>query len=54
MPGHTITGAIKLHNTHLVTTEEMEALLEEFNRINDNRLPKPGNNFKIPILDRLA
>lgn len=51
MPGHTITAAIKLYNGYNLTLNQMTDLMFAFNELNGGKLPKPGNNFKIPLLE---
>lgn len=52
MPGETITAAIKRYNLYDVTKDEMEKLLEDFKKINDSLVFKPGMRGMIPILER--
>ena len=52
MPGETVTGAIKKHNLHDVTKEEMVGLLEAYKAINGEVNMKAGMSGMIPILRR--
>ncbi len=50
MPGHTIDAALKLHNRYDLNDQEIAWLREQFNVINKNSIPRPGDNMKIPLL----
>ena len=52
MPGDTVTGAIKKHNRHDVTKDEMPVLLEAFKEINGEVNMKAGMSAMIPVLKR--
>jgi hypothetical protein len=52
MPGQTVQGAVKQYNLYDTTKEEIIELMAQFNKINDNAIPKPGMNMMIPILSR--
>lgn len=52
MPGHTIDAVLKLKNTHALKPEELLWLRDEFNRLNNGVLPRPGMALKIPVLQR--
>lgn len=52
MPGHTVQSIVKQHNLYDVTPEEIIELMKQFNKINENVLPRPGMNMLIPILPR--
>lgn len=48
--GMTIHGAIKLLNDTVLDKQTLEQLVEEFNKINNNEVPKLGKSYKIPVL----
>ncbi len=51
MPGHTIHGAIKYHNSTVnLSNDQLNELMCQFNILNDNKCPKAGQSFKIPVL----
>jgi hypothetical protein len=52
MPGETINAAIKRYNLYDVTKDEMVSLLEDFKKMNDSPVFKPGMRGMIPILPR--
>ena len=52
MPGETIEAIIKKVNMHSVDPNELRALMEEFNRLNNGIIPKVGTAVKIPVLQR--
>jgi len=52
MPGQTINAAIKKHNRHDVTSEELDLLMREFITLNSDAVPRVGQSKLIPILDR--
>lgn len=45
----TIHMVIKLINGHQLHEAELICLVKLFNELNDNKVPKPGQSFKIPI-----
>lgn len=50
--GHTIEGAIRLHNSLKMLPEHVELLVDEFNTINKDVFPPvAGQVVKIPIMD---
>jgi hypothetical protein len=51
-PGQTISGVIFLKNDHNCSEQEKVQLIEEFNKLNFNRVPRLGEVFKIPVLDK--
>lgn len=50
MPGHTIYAAIKLHNGHDISQAQLDLLMQEFNRVNDYPIVRPGMRLVIPLL----
>jgi hypothetical protein len=52
MPTQTINGVIKKANLHDVTPLELIELNTSFNELNEGRVPRPGQVFTVPILDR--
>lgn len=49
--GHTVEGAIKLHNRHGMISKQLNKCLEQFYVINgEQRVFHPGEIAKIPIL----
>jgi hypothetical protein len=44
----TISGAIKLYNGYQLHEAEMILLLQYYNELNNNEVPKPGQIVKIP------
>ncbi len=51
MPNHTIDAVLRLKNRHNMTSEELEPLRAEFNRINGLVVPRPGVTYQIPVLE---
>ena len=49
-PTETIDAVIKLLGRHNYSTEEMAELRSAFNTLNDSNVPRPGAQFKIPML----
>lgn len=54
MPGQTINAALKKVNNQDVTAEELARLQLAFNELNGARVPKPGQRFELPVLERHA
>jgi len=54
MPTETINGIIKKVNQHSVTSFELETLMNHFNEINGCQVPRPGQLYRIPMLDRIV
>lgn len=52
MPGHTIKAIIRSHNNMISDVETLELLLNKFNEVNNNEIPRPGQRFKIPVIDK--
>ena len=52
MPGETIEAIIKKVNMHSVDPNELRALMEEYNRLNNGEIPRVGKSVKIPVLSR--
>lgn len=50
MPSQTINGIIKMHNNMVTDKDILDALVEEFNKVNNNAVPRVGTNFKIPVI----
>lgn len=50
MPSQTINGIIRMHNNMVSDQAIIEALVDEFNKVNDNAVPRVGTNFKIPVI----
>lgn len=50
-PGETIDAVIRLRGRHNYTHEELKALRAQFNELNGLTVPRPGQVFKIPLLD---
>jgi len=50
-PTETIDAVFRLLGRHNYTREELKLLHVEFNTLNNNRVPKPGIEFKIPLLE---
>lgn len=48
--GMTIHGAIRLFNESALDKQILEKLVIEFNKINNNEVPKLGKSYKIPVL----
>lgn len=49
--GHTIEGAIRLHNSLTMLPEHIEVLVDEFNQINQDVFPPvAGQVVKIPVM----
>lgn len=46
----TIQAAIRFHNHPKLTGDEMAELLRRYNELNDNKVPRPFQVVKIPIL----
>lgn len=51
MPQQTIKGIIRRYNNMVSDPLTLDLLLAEFNEINDHKLPKAGQSFKIPVID---
>ena len=51
-PNQTINAILFLKNQHSFSETEKEMLLNEFNKINGYKIIRPGENVKIPILER--
>lgn len=48
-PGETIRAIIRKYN-HMGMTETMlEKMMIEYNKLNESKIPKPGDKVKIPI-----
>jgi len=45
----TIRGAIKKYNRHDLSEEKLLFLIDEFNKLNSFKVPKLGDQVKIPI-----
>lgn len=52
MPGHTIKAVIKQYNGLDISEYDYKILITEFNKVNQNNVPRPGEKFKIPITKR--
>lgn len=52
--GMTIQGAIRLFNSQTLDKEVLLALVEEFNKLNNNAVPKLGISYKIPVLEKIT
>ncbi len=50
MPSQTINGIIRMHNNMVSDKDIIEALVAEFNKVNENAVPRVGTNFKIPVI----
>lgn len=50
MPSQTINGIIRMHNNMVSDKDILEALVAEFNKVNENAVPRVGTNFKIPVI----
>lgn len=48
--GMTIHGAIRLFNESALDKQILEKLVKEFNKLNNNEVPKLGKSYKIPVL----
>lgn len=48
-PNETIRAVIRKLNHQGMTPSMLATLTEEFNTVNDNRVPKPGEVFNIPV-----
>jgi len=48
--GETINAAIRFHNHPKLTDDEMDELQRRYNELNDNKVPRPFQVVKIPIL----
>ena len=48
MPGMTINAVIRSKNAY-VTGEKLDELVKLFNEANDFKIPRVGQNFKIPV-----
>lgn len=48
-PGETIHAIIRKYNHLSMTKVMLEKLMQEFNELNNNAIPHPGEEFKIPI-----
>lgn len=53
LPGHTITGAIKLYNKYDLNKTQMDELLDMYNILNEYKTPKVGQTVKIPVMEDL-
>ncbi len=53
-PGETIDAVIKLLGRHNLTKAEMAPLRQRFNELNDGRVPRPGESFRIPSVTEVA
>lgn len=52
--GQTVEAAIRYHHKNItIPRSDMEELIKEFNRLNDYKVPKLGQQFKIPVNDEL-
>ena len=51
-PGETISAVIHKMHDHAISSDEIKIVLKEFDRLNNNQIPKPGEIFKIPIFDK--
>ena len=52
LPTQTINAVIKLKNRHDVTATELTELMAVFNAVNGEKVPRVGQRFEIPILER--
>lgn len=50
MPSQTINGIIRMHNNMVSDKDILEALVAEFNKVNENAVPRVGTNFNIPVI----
>lgn len=50
-PGETIDAVIRLRGRHNYTHEELLILRAQFNELNGLAVPRPGQEFKIPLLE---
>ena len=52
--GETIRGVLKLMNGEDVTGEQLESLMEVYNELNNNEIPKMGREYDVPMLAERA
>lgn len=48
-PSETIRAVVRKLNHQGMSSTMLDLMLEEFNKLNNNRVPKPGEVFEIPI-----
>lgn len=48
-PNETIHGAIRLHNHQGMTEKMLMMLMNKYNELNNNQVPKQGDIVKIPV-----
>lgn len=53
MSGQTINAVIKQHNKMVADTDILTALVNEFNKINNNTVPRIGSVLQIPVLENI-
>lgn len=51
-PGQTVCAIIFLKNQHDLSDLEKDQLMDEFVKLNDNRVLRLGESVKIPILPK--
>lgn len=49
-PSDTIRGVIRKLNSHNMEESLMQLLLIKYNEFNNNEVPRPGRQAKIPVL----
>lgn len=49
-PSETIEAVLRLRGRHSYTKAELDLLMREFNRVNGEVIPRPGQTFQVPVL----
>lgn len=48
-PNQTIRSVIHLLNSHSLSSLELDAMMDEYNLLNNNEVPRLGKTVKIPV-----
>lgn len=51
MPNQTIMAVIRMHNNMISDEATLTTLIDKFNELNDNKVPRVGASFKVPVVD---
>ena len=51
MTGQTIHAVLKKYNNMVADDDTLSALVDEFNKINNNAVPRIGSVLQIPVLE---
>lgn len=51
MPNQTIMAVIRMYNNMINDEAVLNTLAERFNELNDNKVPRVGTSFKVPVVN---